>query len=454
LRDVLIVGAGPAGLFAAKTLAEAGLSVLVVDAGEPIEGRSCPAVERGRCQRCTPCRVMCGIGGAGGMSSGTLNLSPQVGGELSRLAGGERRAWELIGEVDGTFLRHGAPQELKEVGGKGVKWLEEKARRAGIRFIPIRQRHIGSELLPGVVGSFVRELAGRGVVFLPRLRVERVGRGWVSAGGRRLGAKYLLLAPGRFGAEWLLSQAQALGMRYEYGPIDIGVRVETPARVLEPAVRVSWDPKFHILTDTFRDFVRTFCCNYRGFVLEERYGDFAGVNGQSLRARKSNNANFALLVRVELTHPVTNTLAYGSSIARLATAIGGGFPLLQRLGDLRRGRRSTWERIRSGGLKPTLLSVTPGDISMALPGRMVTDLVEALEKLDRVLPGVASDRTLLYAPELKLYALRVVVDENMQTSVPGIFVAGDGAGLSRGIVGAAATGILAARGILRKEGAE
>jgi uncharacterized FAD-dependent dehydrogenase len=187
-------------------------------------------------------------------------------------------------------------------------------------------------------------------------------------------------------------------------------------------------------------------------VLEERYEDFVGVNGQTLRGKKSDNANFALLVRVELTQPVTNTLAYGSSIARLATAIGGGFPLLQRLGDLRRGRRSTWERIERGKVRPTLLSVTPGDISMALPGRMVTDLLEALEKLDQVLPGVASDDTLLYAPELKLYALRILVDENMETSVPEIFVAGDGAGLSRGIVGAASTGILAARGILKKEG--
>jgi len=452
LRDVLIVGAGPAGLFAAKTLVEAGLSVTVVDAGEPIENRFCPASERGRCQRCTPCRVMCGIGGAGGMSSGTLNLSPHVGGDLVKLAGGREKAWELVGEVDRTFLRHGAPLELRGENIEEVRKLEEKAKRAGIKFVPILQRHIGSEVLQQVVGSLVRELAEKGVVFLPRLRVEKIGRGWVIAAKKKLRARYLLIAPGRFGAEWLLSQAQALGMKYRYGPIDIGVRVETKDEVMEPAIKVAWDPKFHITTDTFRDFVRTFCCNYRGFVLEERYGDFAGVNGQTLRGKKSDNANFALLVRVELTQPVTNTLAYGSSIARLATAIGGGFPLLQRLGDLRRGRRSTWERIKHGGVRPTLLSVTPGDISMALPGRMITDLLEALEKLDQVLPGVASDDTLLYAPELKLYALRILVDENMETSVPEIFVAGDGAGLSRGIVGAASTGILAARGILKKEG--
>lgn len=452
MRDVIIVGAGPAGLFAAKTLVEAGLKVTVIDAGDPIEKRVCPAVEKGSCQRCSPCRVMCGIGGAGGMSSGTLNLSPYIGGNLVELAGGAEKAWELIGRVDETFLQHGAPMELKGMDMEEIRKLEEKAANAGIKFIPVRQRHIGSELLHKVVGSMVRELTKKGVIFLTRLKVEKVKSGLVIAGRRRLKARYLLLAPGRFGAEWLLCQAQALGMRYEYGPIDIGVRVETEATVLEPAIKVSWDPKFHIVTDTFKDFVRTFCCNYQGFVLEERYGDFAGVNGQSLRGKKSGNANFALLVRVELTEPVTNTLAYGSSIARLATSIGGGFPLLQRLGDLERGRRSTWERIKSGKVRPTLLSVTPGDISMALPGRIVTDLLEAIEKLDKVLPGVASPDTLLYAPELKLYALRILVNENMETSVPGIFVAGDGAGLSRGIVGAASTGILAARGILKKEG--
>jgi hypothetical protein len=177
-----------------------------------------------------------------------------------------------------------------------------------------------------------------------------------------------------------------------------------------------------------------------------------GVNGQTLRGKKSPNTNFALLAHIELTQPVTDTAAYGRSIAYLATTIGGGRPLLQRLGDLRAGRRSTWERIERGHVVPTLKSVTPGDISMALPGRIVTDILEGLEDLDKVIPGVASDSTLLYAPEVKFYSVKVSVNKNMETTVPNLFVAGDGAGLSRGIVTAAATGLLAARGIIGKAG--
>jgi uncharacterized FAD-dependent dehydrogenase len=281
-------------------------------------------------------------------------------------------------------------------------------------------------------------------------RVERVGKGEAIIKGRRVKAKYILAAPGRVGAVWFAEQARALGIELKHGPIDVGVRVEVPAVVMEPVIKVSRDPKFHIITKTFDDFVRTFCVNYMGYVMEERYDDYVGVNGHSLRAKKSTNANFAFLTRVELTQPVTDTTAYGRSIAYLATTIGGGLPLLQRLGDLRKGRRSTWERVERGHVKPTLRSVTPGDISMALPGRIVTNILEGLERLDQVIPGVASDSTLLYAPEVKLYSMKVTVDEDMETNVPNLFVAGDGAGLSRGIITAAATGLLAARGILHK----
>jgi hypothetical protein len=221
---------------------------------------------------------------------------------------------------------------------------------------------------------------------------------------------------------------------------------------MEPVCRINRDPKFHIITKTYDDFVRTFCVNHRGFMVKESYKGYVGVNGHSLRDKQSNNTNFAFLTRIELTEPVENSTEYGESIAKTATTLGGGNPLIQRLGDLRRGRRSTWKRINSGLVKPTLRAVTPGDIAMVMPHRIVTNILEGLERLDKVIPGVASDSTLLYAPEIKYYAMRVEVDKTMETSIPNLFVAGDGVGVSRGIIIASATGILAARGIMAKEG--
>jgi hypothetical protein len=393
---------------------------------------------------------MCGLGGAGGMSSGILNLRYDVGGDLSKLTKSVQEAEALVKEVDNIFLEHGAPKEVYGTGSESIEKLARKAAAAGIKFIPIPQRHIGSEYLPSVINSFRRELEKRGVKFMLNSRVERIEKNGVVANGKKIGGRHILAAPGRVGADWFAEQAGRLGVELTHGPIDIGVRVEVPATVYESLTQVNRDPKFHIITKTFNDFVRTFCTNERGWVMEERYDTHVGVNGQSLRGKKSPNTNFAFLVHIELTQPVTDTTAYGRSIAYLATTIGGGRPLLQRLGDLRAGRRSTWERIKQGDVVPTLKSVTPGDISMALPGRIVTDILDGLERLDKVAPGVASDSTLLYAPEVKFYAMQIKVDKNMETNVPDLFVAGDGAGLSRGIIAAAATGLLAARGILKK----
>lgn len=453
MQDVVIIGAGPAGLFAAHELAtKSKLSVLVIDMGREIEKRTCPASETGKCIKCQPCHIMCGVGGAGGMSSGILNLRYDIGGDLSKLTKSVPKAQALVDEVDAIFLEHGTPKEVYGAESEGIEELTRRAAAAGVRFIPILQRHIGSEYLPDVINSLKRKLDEHGVKFMLNAEVERIGKGDVVVGGKHIDAKYILAAPGRVGATWFSEQARALGVKLTHGPIDVGVRVEVPAVVYEPAVRVNRDPKFHIRTKTFDDFVRTFCTNAAGFVMEERYNDHVGVNGQSLRGKKSQNTNFAFIVHIELTQPVTDTAAYGRSIAYLATTIGGGRPLLQRLGDLRGGRRSTWQRIERGHVIPTLRSVTPGDISMAMPGRIVTDLLEGLECLDKVVPGVASDSTLLYAPEVKFYSQEVTVDENMETNVENLFVAGDGAGLSRGIVTAAATGLLAARGILQKAG--
>jgi hypothetical protein len=384
------------------------------------------------------------------MSSGILNLKYDIGGDLSKLTKSARKAEELVKEVDEVFLKHGAPKEVYGTDSKGIRELRRKAAAAGIKFIPIPQRHIGSEYLPRVINSFRKDLEKNGVKFMLNARAEKIEKGKVVVNGKSIKAKYILVAPGRVGADWFAKQAKTLGAKLFPGPIDVGARVEVPAVIYEPVVKANRDPKFHIRTKTFDDFIRTFCTNAQGFVMEERYDGHVGVNGQTLRGKKSPNTNFALLAHIELTQPVTDTAAYGRSIAYLATTIGGGRPLLQRLGDLRAGRRSTWERIERGHVEPTLKSVTPGDISMALPGRIVTDILEGLEDLDKVIPGVASDSTLLYAPEVKFYSVKVSVNKNMETTVPNLFVAGDGAGLSRGIVTAAATGLLAARGIIEK----
>jgi uncharacterized FAD-dependent dehydrogenase len=244
------------------------------------------------------------------------------------------------------------------------------------------------------------------------------------------------------------------GIEARYGGIDIGVRVEVPAIVMEPVTRINRDPKFHIQSRRYDDFVRTFCTNRRGFVVKEEYEDFIATNGHSMTNVESENTNFAFLVHIELTEPIENTTKYARSIAKLATTIGGGKPVLQRMGDLRRGRRSTKERIAKYLVVNTLKDVTPGDISMALPHRIVMDIIEGLETLNEIIPGVTSDSTLLYAPEVKFYAMHLKVNRQMETSVKNLFAAGDGAGLSRDIVNAAATGIMAAKGIIKKVLAE
>ena len=262
-------------------------------------------------------------------------------------------------------------------------------------------------------------------------------------------ARKLLLAPGRGGAHWFKNIAERLGIEVEPGPLDIGVRVEVPYYVTEHVTSVNYDPKIVMYTRSYDDMVRTFCTNPQGFVLKEYYDDgTVGVNGESYRETKSKNTNFALLVTLKLTMPYTDVLELGKSIAVMATKLGMSRPLIQRLGDLEKGRRSTWDRIMRSVITPTLRDVTPGDISLALPYRIVEDIVEALSRLDTVYPGVASPQTLLYAPEIKYYSVKAKINYNFETTVPGIYVAGDGAGLSRGINIAAATGVLAARGII------
>jgi len=305
-----------------------------------------------------------------------------------------------------------------------------------------------------VIQTFADDLKKRGVKFQMNTKVTdiitRKGKcqGVVIKRKGRIRSRYTILAPGRVGGPWVEELGSKKKIEAVFGPIDVGVRVEVPAVVMNPVTKINMDPKFHIHTKRYDDFVRTFCTNANGYVVKEWYDGFIGVNGHSMIKRASKNTNFALLVRIQLTEPLENTTVYGKSIAELATTIGGGKPIIQRMGDLRRGRRSNWQRLKKNLVKNTLKDVVPGDISMALPHRVVMDIIEALEDLNEIIPGVAADTTLLYAPEIKFYAMQAKVNDKLETSVKNLFAAGDGVGLSGDIVNAAATGIVAGRGVL------
>ena len=455
--DVVIIGAGPAGLFAAAKLADH-LKVILVDKGRGMDGRMCVALKNMTCRKCAPCNITGGLGGAGGLSDGKLNLRPDIGGNLEEFVSNEE-AWNIIREIDDFFLRHGAPDELYSPSDEDIAEILKKSAASGIKFIPIVQRHIGSDKTPAVINSIREELESKGAVFLLETeildiiaaeKIENVIARDKTGNEFKIKCDYVIAAPGRVGAYWFSDQLKKLKIPIKYNPVDIGVRVEVPKIVMDSITEIEWDPKFHITTKTYDDFVRTFCVCPKGFVVEEVYDSFVGVNGHSMREKLSENTNFAFLVRVELTEPVENTSAYAFSVASIANILGGGKPIIQRLGDLKRGRRSTWRRIEKSHVSPTFKNAVPGDIAMALPNRMVIDIIEGLDALNEVIPGVASDSTLLYAPEIKLYAMRTEVDQGLKTRIEGLYAAGDGAGVSRGIVGAAATGIIAANDILRK----
>jgi uncharacterized FAD-dependent dehydrogenase len=443
-------------MFAARELASKKLKVLVIDRGRDAEDRRCEMDYADICHKCEPCNILCGVGGAGTFSDGTLNLRPDVGGNLRDYTRTDHSAWALVDEVDEAFLQYGARKELAGASEVDVQQLKMRAAAVGVNFIEIKQRHIGSDFTREVISNFKEDLAGAGVEFLLETKVRDV---WLKNGsccgllledGRRIRAANVLLAPGRAGAGWMNELVERHGMSARHAPIDVGVRVEVPSIVMDWVTGINRDPKFHIRTSHHDDFVRTFCTNRQGFVVREQYDHIVGVNGHSFRDKQSSNTNFALLVTIHLTEPLENTMMYGECIARLAYTLGGGKPILQRMGDLRRGQRSTTQRIARNAVHNTLRDVTPGDITMALPKRIVTDIVESLETLDKIVPGVASDSTLLYAPEIKFYAMKVRVNRRLETSIPHLFAAGDGTGLSRDIVNASATGILAGRGILQK----
>lgn len=454
--DVIIVGAGPAGLFSAYYLCEnADLRVLVIEKGKAPQRRNCPMKENDTCQRCKPCNILSGIGGAGLFSDGKLNYIYKLGKtDLSQFMS-VSKAQDLINETEQIFNRFGMDGPVYPTDMAAAQAIRKTAKRNGIDLLIIKQKHLGSDRLPGYIAAMADHIKDHGVVMhtseeVRDVVVENGCVTGVATNRKHYHTKNVILAPGRAGADWMGQLAGKHGLALSQRGIEVGVRVEVHNDIMQDLCSVIYDPTFFIQTGKYDDQTRTFCTNQGGYVAMENYSRFVCVNGHAYLDRKSENTNFALLSKVVLTEPVTDNQAYGESIGQLATLIGGGKPILQRFGDLKRGRRSTWHRVQKGYITPTLTNVVCGDIAMALPERILTNLIEGLEKLNSVVKGVSNDETLLYTPEIKFFATQVDTDHRLETVVKGMFVAGDGPGVAGNIVSAAATGLIPAKAIIEQ----
>jgi len=453
-KNVVIVGAGPAGIFAALALSDvAGVRVRMLEKGPDIDARLANA--NGKEESREPRWMLCGWGGAGSFSDGKLTLSPEVGGQLrSYLPRAEVEA--LLEEVDGMWVRFGAPQEVYGGDEDAMAQLGRRAARADLEFVGTRIRHMGTDRCPMVLRE-MRDALGANVEVhaeeaATRIRVSKGAvTGVETADGRRYRADYVIVAPGRDGSQWFMEEAARLGLGRADNPVDVGVRVEVPAEVVADITGTAYESKLIFYSKSFDDRVRTFCMCPYGEVVTEVNDGIVTVNGQSYAGKRTQNTNFALLVSTRFTEPFHDPIAYGRYLARLANLLGGGV-ICQRLGDLRSGRRSTSERIARGLVRPTLASATPGDLSFALPYRYLSSILEALDALDRLAPGIGSRHTLLYGIEVKFYSARPHLTETLETEVANLFAVGDGAGVTRGLIQASASGLLAGREVRRRLG--
>jgi hypothetical protein len=455
--DVVIVGAGPAGIFAALELSKnSDLEILVLDKGRDIDKRHCPIYNSDRrCIHCKFCDRISGWGGAGAYSDGKLTLSDQVGGQLQDFVQpGELD--ELVKYVDNIYVKFGAPEKVYGQGDDEVENLIHEAALAELRLLYFPVRHMGTDGSAAVLRAMRDELLERGVDIRCSTEVTDIlvddgqASGVRTQDGSVIDGRYVMVAPGREGNAWLTQIAQNLNLPLGINPVDIGVRVEMPARVMEPLTDLVYEPKLYYYSETFDDQIRTFCACPYGEVISEWAGDVLTVNGHSYVNKKTENTNFAILVKKNFTEPFKDPIAYGKYIAHLANLLSGGV-MVQRLGDLKSGRRTNAQRLQRCIVRPTLKEATPGDLGLVLPYRYLVNILEMLEALDKLAPGVASRHTLLYGVEVKFYSSRLALNDRLETRIENLFGGGDGAGITRGLVQASASGVIVARSILDRE---
>ncbi|KAF1085929.1 soluble pyridine nucleotide transhydrogenase [Sporotomaculum syntrophicum] len=456
--DVIIVGAGPAGIFAALEISakKSDLRVLILEKGRDINQRNCLSREKGgSCFNCNPCSTVCGWGGAGAFSDGKLTLSSEIGGSLDQYLG-EEKLNEMIKEVDQTYLQFGAPKHVYGVEHQDeIHEFQRQAIIANLKLVPVAIRHLGTGRCQEILKNMYEYLINKNIEVRTQVAVEQIiteksfVKGIRTADGEEFTSDYVILAPGREGSEWLAQEANRLELQTGNNPVDIGVRVEVPAAIMEQLTRVFYESKLIYYSQTFDDRVRTFCMNPNGQVVIENNDGLLTVNGHSHAFNKTDNTNFAVLVSKTFTEPFREPITYGKYIASLANMLGGGV-IVQRLGDLLDGRRSNVDRIKKCLVLPTLKEATPGDLSLVFPYRHLVAIVEMLKALDIIAPGVYSRHTLLYGVEVKFYSSRLALSNSLETRIKNLFAAGDGAGVTRGLAQASVAGMVAAREILSR----
>ncbi len=460
--DVIIIGAGPAGLFSAYELItnNENLKIAILDKGFRVQKRVCPMNKKGiPCQNCNPCAILAGYGGAGTFSDGKLNFIPKLGKSDLMKYMLESEANKLIDETEEIFNKFKMDADVYPSNMDEAKEIRKKVAIAGAKLLIIKQKHLGSDHLPEYIDGICDYLIEKGVTLIDRADVVDIktinendhdvtyvtGKDSITLKGTNV-----IVAPGRTGAKWIQELADKYNIPFLSQSIEIGVRVEVRKDIMEEITNVIYDPTIFIKTSTYGDEIRTFCTNPGGFVAKENYYGYICVNGHALKDVKSNNTNFAFISKVNLTEPVTNTRLYGESIARIANVLGDGKPIIQSLKDLKSGRRSEWHRINKGFIEPTLKDCVAGDLALVLPHRIITNILEGLETLDKIIPGVANDDTLLYGPEIKFFSNEIQTNNHFKLENDNIYFIGDGAGKAGNIVTAAATGLVAARDILGK----